>query len=149
MSEQKQDLKTMMDTMMMINSNSLTLDHVDSLSKKKESISSILNRYVGNRKIAAVCDMAVISDKMWYKMMANKVNPSKDLLLRLAFVLEIPANETQNLLKSGGCASLTISDEREICIVYGLQNKLSLGDIDEILLERGLQPLIPLEKKQA
>lgn len=82
-----------------------------------------------------------------YKIMSGKQLPEQDMLLRIAFVLQLTGEETQQLLKTGHRAQLTASRPRDIAIIYGLQNGLTLEEMDSILMEREMTPLTPVEKK--
>ncbi|MBR5288319.1 MAG: hypothetical protein IKU34_06985 [Clostridia bacterium] len=111
-----------------------------------EKMSDILNRNMGELSVTVVCDLAAVSPAMWYKICGDKVRPGQDVLLRLAFVMGMTPKEAQALLKSGHCPTLTVSRERDVCIIYGLHNRLNLGEMDFILMERGLDPLVPPAK---
>lgn len=82
-----------------------------------------------------------------YKIMDGKQRPEQDVLLRMAFALELTGEETQQLLKAGHRAPLTASRPRDIAIIFGLQNSLTLDEMDGILMERGMDPLTPPAKK--
>ena len=91
--------------------------------------------------------LANIGRSTVYKILNGKQLPEQDMLLRMAFVLELSARETQHLLKAGHRAQLTSSRPRDIVIIAALQNHLSLDEVDELLMERDLTPLTPIEKK--
>ena len=82
-----------------------------------------------------------------YKIIGGKQLPEQDMLLRIAFALELPATEAQQLLKTGRRAQLTASRPRDVVIICALNNGLMLEEVDEILMERGFDPLVPEEKK--
>lgn len=75
--------------------------------------------------------------------MDGKQRPEQDVLLRMAFALELTGEETQQLLKAGHRAPLTASRPRDIAVIFGLQNGLTLDEMDGILMERGMDPLTP------
>lgn len=76
------------------------------------------------------------------KIMNGKKHPKRDILLSIAFVLHMNIVETQQLLKSGRRALLTGSDPRDVMIIYGLTNHISLTEMNAILKQRGLEPLL-------
>ncbi|MBE5804891.1 MAG: helix-turn-helix transcriptional regulator [Clostridiales bacterium] len=131
---------------------SINLDNLDQFLKEARPAPKLSN-YLMN--LLAERDMsneelgleANIGRSTIYKIISGKQLPEQDMLLRMAFVLELSAEETQQLLKTGRRAQLTASRPRDIAIIYGLQNGLMLDEMDEILMERGLDPLIPAEKK--
>lgn len=79
--------------------------------------------------------------------MDGKQRPEQDVLLRMAFALELTGEETQQLLKAGHRAQLTASRPRDIAVIFGLQNGLTLDEMDGILMERGMDPLTTPAKK--
>ena len=91
--------------------------------------------------------LANIGRSTVYKIMDGKQRPEQDVLLRMAFALELTGEETQQLLKAGHRAPLTASRPRDIAIICGLQNGLTLDEMDGILMERGMDPLTPPAKK--
>ena len=67
------------------------------------------------------------------------------MLLRIAFVLEFTYEETAQLLKSGLRSALTSDSKRDVAIIYGLVNRLSLGEMDAVLEGYGLPRLVPIK----
>ncbi|MCC8138250.1 MAG: hypothetical protein LIO76_09380 [Clostridiales bacterium] len=96
--------------------------------------------------VETMAQLAGLSRAAGYKLIRNQGNTTQDTLLRIAFVLDFTAEETQALLKSGHCAPLTAARLRDRAIIYGLKNHLSLGEMDSVLAEYRLPLLVPLTK---
>ena len=80
-----------------------------------------------------------------YKMMSGKSHPEKDMLLRIAFVLHMSLDETQQMLKSAHRSPLSAGDRRDVCVMYGLMNSLDGSEMDAVLEKQGFSPLWPEE----
>ena len=132
-------------TKMMIDANA-SLDDLLKMVTRQRKMAELLLPHVGDRTIKSLCELAVISPALWYRIINDTVRPGQDVLLRLAFVLEMNINETQELLKSGRCAMLTSDNKRDVAIIYGLKNELNLGEMDTVLEAYGLETLVPPEK---
>ena len=87
--------------------------------ERQKKMAELLLPHVGERTIKSLCELAVISPALWYRIVNDTVRPGQDVLLRLAFVLEMTPNDTQELLKSGHCALLTADSKRDVAIIYG------------------------------
>ena len=138
-------------TKMMLD-GSISLDNLDQYlkdAKPAPKLSSLLVQLLAERDISNedLGTAANIGRSTIYKIIGGKLLPEQDTLLRIAFVLELTAEETQQLLKTGRRAQLTASRPRDIAIIYGLQNALTLDEMDEVLMERGMEPITPPEKK--
>lgn len=81
-----------------------------------------------------------------YKMMSGKSHPEKDMLLRIAFVLHMSLDETQQILKSAHRTPLSSGSQRDVCLMYGLMNRLEGDEMDAVLQRRGMDPLWPDEE---
>ena len=107
------------------------------------SIASVLNELLGkkNKSVEALAELSGLNAATIYRFMNNQRNPSRNALLRIAITLELSINETQVLLKSGNCAALTASQERDLIIMDGLVNKKYFDDINNTLIEKNLTDL--------
>lgn len=136
----------------MLLDGSISLDNLDmylSSTKPAPKLSAhltelLIAKGLSNDELAVYAN---IGRSTIYKIMSGKQLPEQDLLLRIAFVLTLTGEETQLLLKTGHRARLTADRPRDIAIIYGLQNGLTLDEMDSILMERGMAPLTPVEKK--
>ncbi len=138
-------------TKMMLD-GSVSLDNLDQILKDAKPalpLKSHLLKLMGEKGMSNE-DLGVLANigrSTVYKIMDGKQRPEQDALLRMAFALELTGEETQQLLKAGHRAQLTASRPRNIAIIFGLQNGLTLDEMDGILMERGMDPLTPPAKK--
>lgn len=138
-------------TKMMLD-GSVSLDSLDQILKNAKPalpLKSHLLKLMGEREMSNE-DLGIFANigrSTVYKIMDGKQRPEQDVLLRMAFALELTGEETQELLKAGHRAPLTASRPRDIAIIFGLQNGLTLDEMDGILMERGMDPLTPPAKK--
>lgn len=138
-------------TKMMLD-GSVSLDSLDQILKNAKPalpLKSHLLKLMGEREMSNE-DLGIFANigrSTVYKIMDGKQRPEQDVLLRMAFALELTGEETQQLLKAGHRAPLTASRPRDIAIIFGLQNGLTLDEMDGILMERGMDPLTPPAKK--
>ena len=138
-------------TRMMLD-GSISLDNLDQYLKEARPapklsnylVSLLAERGMSNEELGIGAN---IGRSTIYKIISGKQLPEQDMLLRMAFVLALTAGEAQQLLKTGRRAQLTASRPRDIAIIYGLQNGLTLDEMEEILMERGMEPLTPAEKR--
>lgn len=63
----------------------------------------------------------------------NKLNPSRNKMLMLAFGMELSLNETRKLLKVCCLPDLHVRSPRDSIIIFGLNKKMSLIDVNESL----------------
>lgn len=76
-----------------------------------------------------------------YDIFAGKKIPSRDKLLAICFAMELFEEEVQSLLKYTGYPQLYARIERESIILFGLQQHLSLMDVNELLYEMNYEYL--------
>lgn len=89
----------------------------------------------------ALAELIGCSRAYVYGIMNGKKHPEKDMLLRIAFVLGMSVDETQEMLKTAQRAVLSSKDRRDVCIIFGLANGLDLETMDEVLVNQGQTPL--------
>ena len=133
---------------MIDHSNEYSLDELLKEIKSQKSVPDIILPALGKKNISieVMSQLAGFGRATGYKIINGKMRPETDILIRIAFILELTVDEMQQLLKSGRRSMLTGSDERDVAILYGRKNNLSLGEMDELLIEYGLKPLVPPEK---
>ena len=64
--------------------------------------------------------------------------PSRDKVIQLALGFGLNVDETQRLLRSAGKSPLYPRLKRDAAILYGIQKKLSILAVQEILTKYGL-----------
>lgn len=110
---------------------------------KLPSLASCLNEMMGRKgySTAITADMADINPASLHKIMTKKMAPSRNVLLRIAFALEMDFEETQVLLKSGNCAALSANRKRDLYIIQGIENKTPFDEVNEMLQKHDLPDL--------
>ena len=98
-----------------------------------------------NMSVEVMSELAGFNRATGYKIINGKQRAERDMLLRIAFVLEFTYEETAQLLKSGLRSALTSDSKRDVAIIYGLVNRLSLGEMDAVLEGYGLPRLVPIK----
>ena len=114
---------------------------IEEITKKVKfpSLSSCLNEMMGRRDISVqvTAGMADINPATLHKIISKKMVPSRNVLLRIAFALEMSFEETQVLLKSGNCAALSGNRQRDLDIINGIVNKETFDEVNEALKKHG------------
>ena len=72
----------------------------------------------------------------------KKNNPSRNVLLSICFAIGTTFEEAQYLLKYAGHAPLYVRRKRDVIIWFGLMKHQNLQTVNDLLVERGMQPLI-------
>ena len=134
-----------LNTVMIVNMIDEGKISVDDLMKivKLPSLASCLNEMLGKRNLSVevVSGLADMNKATIHKIMNNKMNPSRDILLRLAFALEMTFTETQVFLKSGNCAALSGFRKRDLFIIEGITHKRTFDEVNEALHQHGFHNL--------
>lgn len=108
------------------------------------NINSTLNELLGKKgkSVEILADMVGVSASYLYQVMkGTHKRATRNLLLRIAFVLELTINETQILLKSGNCAPLSGVRPRDVHIMYGITNGLPYDEVNQMLSDDGMLDL--------
>lgn len=75
-----------------------------------------------------------ISDKYIYSIInGKKSNPSREIVIAIACGLGITVEQTNTLLKYAGHSKLYAKDKDDAIIMYCLEKKMSVDDIEELL----------------
>ena len=78
-----------------------------------------------------------------YQIFKGEKKPSRDKLIALAFGLHLNIEETQRMLKLGGCSELYARTKRDALILFCIFRKKSIYDTDAALYKWGLTTLLP------
>ncbi len=126
------------------------LDSLFPLMRKSDPVGDIIYAFLQKKKMSVevMSQLAGFARDTGYKIINGQRRAEKDVLLRLAFVLEMTPEETQNLLKCGRRATLSSAEKRDVIIIYGLSNHYTLGEMDDLLLKQGMKPLVPADKRK-
>lgn len=138
------NMKSPLSTEMLVSyiQQGVSIDDLASLASFP-TLSSCLNEIIGRRNLSvdAVSGLADMNTATLYKIMSRKIAPSRNVLLRLAFSLEMSFDETQVLLKAGNAAALSASRKRDIYIIEGIQKQFSYDDVNSVLTAHGFPDL--------
>lgn len=87
-----------------------------------------------NITIASVAKKSGQGDYV-YKVLNGERKPSRDVLISIAFGMQLSLDETQLLLRISKNAMLDPRDRRDSIIIYGINEKLSVDLINDLLFE--------------
>lgn len=73
-----------------------------------------------------------------YQIFSGEKVPSRDKLIAIAFGLSLSDDETQKMLKLSGNRELYARDERDALLLFGLQRKKDIFEINELLISNNL-----------
>lgn len=109
------------------------------------SLSSYLEQMIEKSDQSAykIINAAGLDLSYGYKILRGDHMPSRNTLIKLAFVLELDLTETQRLLKLGQVNELYPRSERDALIVFCLNQKMTLQDLEEALYQNQSDPLSP------
>ena len=68
-----------------------------------------------------------------YHIFDGTKNPSRDKLIQLALGFPLTLEETQKLLRLGGYAELYVRDSRDAFLMFALEKKYDLSEVNELL----------------
>lgn len=77
-----------------------------------------------------------------YQIFAGSKKPSRDKLIALIFGFPLHLNDAQRLLRVGGASELYPRVRRDSIILFGLKQKLSVQELDDLLFELGEQTIL-------
>ncbi len=100
------------------------------------SLREYLNSLIAERgsKPSEVMKKAGLNKSYFYAIIdGTRVNPSRDILIRLCFGFELSLGETQKLLKTFGAAVLYPRSRRDSIIIHAIENKLTLEECNDNL----------------
>ena len=118
---------------------------LDELPKEKTpTLADVLNENIGKMEmpIKTIAELSGINNSTIHRILNNEMHPSRNTLLRLAFILKLTFEDTQVLLKAGNRSLLSGSRERDRIIMQGIVQKRHLGDINDELNIKGFNDLL-------
>lgn len=120
-------------------------DIEDFLKKNKKnmlahSLPEYLNTLLKQKKIsrADVVRSSLLDRAYVYQIFSGEKTPSRDKLIAIAFGLCLSDDETQKMLKLSGNRELYARDERDALILFALQRKKNILEINDILTDHNL-----------
>ena len=82
-----------------------------------------------------------IDRKYLYQIFSGEKNPSRDKLIALAFGLHLTDEEAQTMPKVSGNCELYVRDERDTIILFALQKKKNISEVNDLLFDHGFNLL--------
>jgi transcriptional regulator with XRE-family HTH domain len=92
--------------------------------------------------VSKIVDKSALSTPYAYQILSGKRIPKRDSLIQLAFGLSLTFTETQRLLKLARLGELYTKNQRDSIIIFALNKKLAIYELDEMLLEMGVKGLL-------
>lgn len=77
-----------------------------------------------------------------YQIFNGEKKPSRDKLIAIAFGLHLSTEETQRMLRLGGCSELYVRVERDALILFSIQHGKTISETDDALYKRGLDTIL-------
>lgn len=109
------------------------------------TLKEYLNMLIREKKltIAQISRSSDLSDRYCYQFlsMSNPRCPSREVLLCLCIGMHLNFDETQTALKIAKYAPLYPKNERDSIILFGIENRQSLMEINNCLYEHNLKCL--------
>lgn len=93
---------------------------------------------------AKVIEDSGISRTYAYQILQGEKNPSRDKILALTLAAGMDLKNINQCLKRAGMNALYEKVTKDAIILFALNKKLSISDINELLYEMGEEPFIPL-----
>ncbi len=91
---------------------------------------------------AQLSEAALLSRSFTYQLCSGERRPGRDIVLRLALVLELTVEQTQAFLRAAQWGALYPRVVRDAVIIFAIQNRLGVPATDERLLSMGLAGLL-------
>ena len=102
---------------------------------RKMSVASYLDQLLEQYKMS-ISDFITktnLSKSFAYQIFSGERNPGRDILLRIAFAMNLTLAETQELLMMGQKGALYPKVRRDAALICCLEQRLSLDETDEFL----------------
>ena len=125
-------------------------DFEDFLAANQENMLTLtLSEYLSQQlyqkdiRVADVIRDSGLTKSYVHQIFNGEKKPSRDKLIAIAFGLRLNAEETQRMLKLGGCSELYPRTERDALILFAIFHGKNISDTDDDLYERGFDTLLP------
>ena len=97
--------------------------------------------YQKDLRVADVVRDSGLTKSYVHQIFNGEKNPSRDKLIAIAFGLRLNAEETQRMLKLGGCSELYPKMARDTIILFAIQRGKDIWETDKLLHDNGLPTL--------
>lgn len=112
------------------------------------TLQSYLNKLMGQRRIStdALAELAGLNRASLYKIMNGSTkHPQRNVVLRLALVLRLSFEETQELLSRSRNANLSGNSARDIILSHGIIQQRSIDEVNQRLAAHDFPDLFSKE----
>ena len=100
-------------------------------------LNELLIKY--DEKKAEIGKRANLDEGYMYQIFNGRRNAKRDKLLRLAFGFPLTLEETQRLLRLGGCGELYVRRKRDAYLMFALGKGYDVMQTNELLYEKGVE----------
>jgi hypothetical protein len=103
----------------------------------------LLSQYIresGRSKLSIAAD-SCISEPYMYNLLKGEKRPTRDMVIKLSFGLSLTLKSTERLLKLAGYSGFYVRHKRDSILKFAVENNLSLGEADELLVKYGLSAM--------
>lgn len=90
-------------------------------------------------KLGEVIQRAHLAKTTAYSVLQGERNPSRNLLIQLSFGVEMDLNQTDRMLHLAGKAPLDVRNKRDSIIIFCINRKHKLIDLEHLLDQHGLE----------
>ena len=97
--------------------------------------------YQKNLRVADVVRDSGLTKSYVHQIFNGEKKPSRDKLIAIAFGLRLNVEETQRMLKLGGCSELYPRIARDAAILFSIQHGVDIWEADKLLHDNGLPTL--------
>lgn len=101
-----------------------------------EYLSELLEKY--DKKKPEIGKRANLDEGYMYQIFNGRRNAKRDKLLRLAFAFPLTLEETQRLLRIGGCGELYVRRKRDAYLMFALEKGYDVIQANELLYDKGV-----------
>ena len=107
------------------------------------SVADVLNEFMSKKKrsVDELSEKSGVNSVSIQRIMNRQRNPSRNILLRIAMALSLSVEETQVLLKSGNCTTLSASRDRDLIIMDAIIHGKNYDDVNELLVSKDMPVL--------
>jgi hypothetical protein len=115
---------------------------------KPENFLDVLNKLIIDKKcnISEILNKGYLNESYGYQIFNGTRKPSRDKIIQVSFGMGLDLYETNRLLRSGGKAELYCRDKRDAVIIFGLNEKLSIIEVEEILMYNGFASIVGMKE---
>lgn len=89
-----------------------------------------------------ICDSG-LTKAYTYQIFNGEKHPSRDKLIAIAFGLHLDLDNTQRMLKIGGCSELYPRIARDAVILFSIVHGKDIWETDRALYENGFPTILP------